>query len=122
MYGAYFGAFAAMDIDFFDKFARMIDGIPAKGVPRAVERQCQMVEDDLAHKRTLPLKEADSILSFHRFLKAVAGGAQVSSTALPANHIVFYRETVERLVEAGELPSSAEERFDAAFSVALQKS
>jgi hypothetical protein len=110
-----------MYLNLFDKFAKMVTEIPDKGVLRAIELECRMVEDDLGHKRTLPLAEANSILSFHRFLKAAAGGAEVPPTTLPMNHWTFYKETVERLVEAGELPSDAQERFAAAFSVALQK-
>lgn len=111
-----------MNLNLFDKFAKMVAAIPDKGVLRAIELECRMVEDDLGHKRTLPLAEANSILSFHRFLEAAARGGQVAPTALPINHVTFYRETVERLVEAGQLPSDTRERFDAAFSPALQKS
>ena len=111
-----------MNLNLFNKFEKMIAGIPDKGVLRAVELECNMVEDDLGHKRTLPLADANSILSFQRFLKAAASGARVPTTALPMNHVTFYRETVDRLVDAGQLPSDAKERFEAAFSVALQKS
>jgi hypothetical protein len=72
--------------------------------------------DDLIHGRTLPEGEANSILSFCRFLKAVRSGTEISPVSLPMTDTAFYRKTTERLVAAGRLPSDAREQFDLAFS------
>jgi hypothetical protein len=89
----------------------MIDSVPAKGVLKAVARECQMVQNDLARKRTLPPGDARSILAFHKFLKSAADGICITPTTLPIQHIIFYKKTVERLIEAGELPYEAKEQF-----------
>ena len=107
-----------MSSHLFESFSQMIGEMPAKGVITAVELQHRMLADDLARKRTLPLEEAHSVLSFCRFLAAAKAGDQIPRTVLPAVDTDFYRKTTERLVEAGELPREARERFDTAFSVA----
>jgi hypothetical protein len=110
-----------MSAQLFESFSGMIDKIPAKGVFKAVELECQMLKNDLAEKRTLPFKEAHSILAFCYFLKNTVGGIRSVSTALPLQHISFYRKTVARLIEAGELPFEAGELFDETFSPAFLK-
>ena len=105
-----------MDAHLFESFSKMIDCIPAKGVVEAVETQCRMIEDDFAHKRSMPLKTAASILAFGRFLNAAARGENFSSSDVPIHHVPTYRRTVERLVDAGELPVTAQEQFNNAFS------
>ena len=110
-----------MSTHLFESFSQMIGEMPAKGVLTAVELQHRMLTDDLARKRTLPLEEAHSVLSFCRFLEAARAGGQIARTVLPAVDTEFYRKTTERLVEAGELPREAKERFDTAFSVARLK-
>ena len=105
-----------MDPKLFDGFAKMLDKVPEHAVIRTAQAERRMLEDDLAHKRTLPLEEANSILTFCNFLDATLQGSQATFSALPPNHVPFYRQTVERLVEAGELPAGTLERFDANFS------
>ena len=105
----------------FKSFAEMIDNISAKAIPKAIELEQQMLEDDLLHERISSAREAASILSFCRFITALIQGENVSSGALPAVHIVFYRKIVARLIEARELPFNAKEQFDATFSSGLLK-
>jgi len=93
----------------------MIDNIPTKGVLRAVELECQMLQNDLALKRTLPLGDARSILAFYNFLKFAASGICIASGTLPIQHIGFYNKIVERMIEAGELPYGAKEQFSGTF-------
>lgn len=94
----------------------MLETLPAKVVLKAVELERQMIKADLEHKRTLPIKEAQSILIFCFFLTSAASGTQIPPIGLPIQHVTFYRKTVDRLVAAGELPFHAREQFDATFS------
>jgi hypothetical protein len=110
-----------MSVQLFESFSGMIDKIPAKGVFMAIELQRQMVQNDLAEKRTLPLKDAHSILAFCHFLNNAISGIHSVSSALPLQHISFYRKTIERLIAAGQLPFEAKELFDETFSPAFLK-
>jgi hypothetical protein len=110
-----------MSVQLFESFSEMIDKIPAKGVLVAVELERQMLQNDVAAKRTLPFVAVHSILSFCNFLKHTVSGVDSVSTALPLQHINFYRKTIERLIEAGELPCEAKELFDETFSAAFRK-
>jgi len=94
----------------------MIDKMPAGAIVAAVEREAQMLTDDLAHGRLSPDGEARSILSFCHFLEAVQSGVKTPPVALPITDTAFYRKTTERLIQAGKLPGGAKERFDVAFS------
>lgn len=95
----------------------MLENLPAKGVLKAVELERQMIKADLEHKRTLPIKEAHSILIFCFFLTSAANGTCIPPIALPFQHVTFYRKTVARLVGEGVLPFEAKQQFDATFSV-----
>jgi hypothetical protein len=106
----------------FESFSGMIDKIPAKGVLTTVEFQRQMLLNDLSEKRTLPFAAVHSILTFCDFLKNATRGLHTISSALPIQHIAFYRKTVARLIETGELPFEATELFDETFSPAFFKS
>ena len=97
----------------------MIESIPDKGVLRAVELERWMIQDDLANKRTVPIHDATSILDFCHFLTAAKLGGEIHPSVLPMEHVPFYRETVGRLMKAGELPAYAIEHFDATFSDAF---
>jgi hypothetical protein len=100
----------------FEPFSKMIASLPPRGVLKAIELEHWMIEADLAHERSMSVRDTSSILSFSRFLLAVKFGMNISPSVLPAEHVPFYRDTVERLIVAGELPANARERFDAAFS------
>jgi hypothetical protein len=111
-----------MSAHLFDAFAKMLDDLSAKEVIPATEREHQMLENDLATNRPVPKKEVHSILTFCRFLKAVQSGLTVPPTVLSPTETSFYRKTMERLIEAGELPGHAKEQFDEAFTVPLLRS
>ncbi len=98
----------------------MIDDIPAKAIPRAIEREHGMLEDDVLHKRIPDSeKDVDSILSFCRFFRATSEGGYILPVFLPWAHIAFYSEVVKRLIRAGELPWFAQERFEQTFNTGL---
>jgi hypothetical protein len=100
-----------MDSCLFERFIAMIDTVPAKGVLRAVELEGQMLQNGLALKRTVPHEDERSILAFYNFLKSAADGICVAPIPLPIEHIVFYKKTLERLIEAEQLPYEAKEQF-----------
>ena len=110
-----------MGMPLFRPFSEMINNLPAKGVMRAVHLQRQMLEEDLAYKRTLPIKEVNSILAFCDFLEKTIKGCAAPCVSLPIQHVGFYRATVKRLVEDGILPFQANELFDASFSISILK-
>ena len=105
-----------MNTSLFDSFSKMIEEIPAEGIIPAVELERRTLAEDLAHSRTVAIKEVRSILSFCRFIEAAQSGITLPPTVLPATETAFYRRTTHRLIEAGELPFDARERFDATFS------
>jgi len=100
----------------------MIDKLPAKGVLPAMQREHQMLENDLATNRPVSRLEAHSILSFCRFLAAIKSGLKMSPVILPPGDTAFFRRTTDRLIEAGELPADAQEHFDKAFTIPLLQS
>ena len=74
------------------------------------------VQNDLTQKRqTLSRENTHSILIFGNFLKSVASGIGVTSSTVPLQNMIFYKQTVERLIAAGELPYEAKEQFHEAF-------
>lgn len=101
----------------FDCFADMIANIPAQSICRVLTEESYMLGLDLAQHRPLLPAEVGSILIFSQFIGA--GGKcphsfQIS-TELPSAHVAFYRKTVRRLIEAGNLPLSAREEFEKTF-------
>jgi hypothetical protein len=106
-----------MGMPLFEKFTEMVEKLPPKGVATAVRLERQMLEDDLAHKRTMPIEDVRSIVAFSNFLENASDDADsITRSPIPIHHIGFYRTTVKRLVEAGELPGEAGALFDRAFS------
>src|ERR1700689_2723807 len=99
----------------FGSFSSMIASIPVNGIPGALELEHRMLEDDLLYKRIPNTQEVASVLSFCQFIGAFADGDNIFSVELPNDHVAFYREVVIRLIEAGELPTNAKERFDRTF-------
>ncbi len=96
----------------------MISKTPTKAVLRALDVQCKMFEDDLKLCRTGLTEDTRSILNFQQFVRmAKEGNVGRCSAYLPLDHIEFYKETISRLVHAGELPASTIDRFDYAFSL-----
>ena len=105
-----------MGVHLFHPFSKMIDTVPAGAIVAVVQREAQMLADDLANGRMQLEGEVHSILSFCRFLEASQSGIEISPVTLPMTDTAFYRKTTERLVNAGKLPSDAREHFDTVFS------
>jgi hypothetical protein len=105
-----------MDLRVFELFSKMIGDVPAQGVLKALDIECEMLKSDVENNR-LPLPEdAFSIFYFREFVHAIRiGRTLISRRPLPAGHVKFFRETIVRLVQADELPQAAVERFDHAF-------
>jgi hypothetical protein len=112
----------AFAMSLFNSFSTTIDEMPTEGIFGVLELERWMIEDDLARKRTLPIEEARSILSFCHFVDAVKHGSQISPAVLPMMHVVFYRGTVRRLIEAELLPFNTSEQFENTFSHVLFQS
>ena len=105
-------------MEIFGVFSRMISSMPPQGVLKALALECKMLEDDWERQRSGLPDEAVSILCFYEFTRMVKMNNVIRcSTHLPPNHIEFYKETIVRLIEAGELPGSAMRDFDYAFSL-----
>jgi hypothetical protein len=107
-----------MGVDLFEQFAAMVERLPVRAVLSAVVLQRKMLEDDLAHNRTVPLDDVHSIIAFSEFLENAPETMRLSKTTVPIRHFGLYRATIKRLVEAGELPWESAGLFDAAFSAA----
>jgi hypothetical protein len=101
----------------FESFADMIEFIPPGAIVDTLERESHMLIEDLRCNRPVPKDEADSILIFCRFVDVLRRGLPISimDAALPASHLEFYRKTIDRLVQAGELPAAAPDEFDRCF-------
>jgi hypothetical protein len=69
----------------------------------------------LLYKRVAD-KDVASIFSLCEFIKAVVDEDNILTFDLPKTHTAFYRKTLMRLIEAGELPAVAQEQFDRTFS------
>ncbi len=96
----------------FDCFSEMIAEIPAHSVVRALARESYMLGVDLVRQRPLMSADVGSILIFSRFVAAGGKNLPVFAPAeLPPRHAAFYQATIERLIEAGELPPAAREQF-----------
>ncbi len=101
----------------FGVFSRMISSMPPQGVLKALALECKMLEDDWERNRPGLPEDAVSILCFYEFTRMVKmNNVMRCSTHLPPDHIEFYKETIVRLIDAGELPHSAMNDFNYAFS------
>jgi len=75
------------------------------------------VEENLAHYRLGITADTLSILSFRKFVQMAKLGIFLHcSMHLPPEHMEFFRETVLRLIQAGEMPPSAVNEFDQVFA------
>jgi hypothetical protein len=109
-----------MGFQLFEKFAEMIDRLPAKAVVNAVQLEKEMLENDLAQKRTLPMGEVRSIVAFCNFVQKGPEGVPGSKISVPIQHLSFYRNTVKRLMESGVLPGEAGNIFEQVFSTLMK--
>ncbi len=110
-----------MNSPLFESFSEMLTSIPARGIPKAIELERWMLEEDLRKRRALSLEDAVSILGFCRFVKAAVNGEAIFPVIAPVAHINFYKKTVMQLIEAGELPYTAQEQFDLTFPFVSSK-
>jgi len=106
-------------VQLFEKFAEMVEKLPTRAVLKAVQLERQMLESDMAQKRTLPIAEVRSIVAFCDFLQHGPSTSRAVRISIPIQHLGFYRGTVKRLVVDGELPYQASEVFEHSFSAAM---
>jgi hypothetical protein len=106
-------------VQLFEKFTEMVEKLPARAVLKAAQLERQMLESDLAQKRALPMAEVRSIIAFCDFLQNGPSAARASRISVPIQHVGFYRNTIRRLVEDGELSYQAGKTFETAFSAAM---
>ena len=102
----------------FGAFSKMINNLPVQAVIAALELECKMLENDKENRRLDAHVQEDtfSILSFGQFVRmAKKGEVARFDKPLPPDHLEFYRETIVRLVNAGELAPPAMEQFANAF-------
>jgi hypothetical protein len=100
----------------FDVFSKMIADLPARAVPKALELQCRMIEEDEENRRLASREDACSILYFRQFMQSInSGQAMERLKQLSPDHIEFYKETIVRLIQAEVLPPSTMGQFDAIF-------
>jgi hypothetical protein len=106
-----------MELQVFGLFAKMINGLPARAILKALDLECKTLEDDFEHHRSALAEDAFSILSFRQFVRmAQLGTAMHCIKPLPPDHIEFYKNTIVRLIQADELPASAMKDFDFTFT------
>lgn len=105
-----------MSAHIFDIFSKMISNLPQDAIINALDRECQMLADDMENRRLDSPEAAFSITCFRQFVHAAKDGKTMQHVkSLPLDHIEFYKETVVRLIQAGELPQSAMSQFDSTF-------
>jgi hypothetical protein len=109
-----------MNWGLFESFCDMLESIPAKAVLRAVDAERKMVEDDLEKKRTERDEYVTSVLSFCNFLMLAVCGTYAAIPGLPTEHRMFYSKIVQRLVDAGELPSEIKGHLDEIFLTVVE--
>jgi hypothetical protein len=100
----------------FELFAKMVTGLPASAISKALDLECEMLEDDLERYRLTFPEDTRAILGFRQFVQRVKSGQPMDCLKpFSADFIEFFKETIVRLLQAGELPSSAMDRFDDIF-------
>jgi hypothetical protein len=106
-------------VQLFEKFTEMVEKLPSRAILKAAQLERQMLESDVAQKRALPMAEVRSIIAFCDFLQNGPSAIRASRISVPIQHVGFYRSTVKRLVEHGQLPCQAGTTFETAFSAAM---
>jgi hypothetical protein len=108
-----------VSLESFDSFAEKISSMPASAVLKSMDLECKLLEEDLDGYRASFTGDEFSILYFRQFLRTARSGEMMHCIrCFPKSHIEFYKRTVARLIQAGELKSSALDRFDGAFAAA----
>jgi hypothetical protein len=113
-----------MKTDLFESFAERIDSLSEKRILTAIEMEHVLMEEDLLRKNISPaeIDDADSILHFCQFIKAVAEEDNILPVVAPMDHILFYRKILMRLIKTHQLPESIQRKFDLTFSASFSKS
>jgi hypothetical protein len=90
--------------------------MPAKKILKTIEIEGQMLKDESLQQK---VEEQDlaTISSFCEFVKAASVGEVISPVELPLNYRKDCRKIILRLIEAGELPSVAQEQFNLTFKL-----
>ena len=102
----------------FRIFSNVIRTLPAPAIVLALDAECKMLEEDVEHYRSDLTEDTLSILCFRGFVQMVkAGDVMRCSLRMPPDHIEFYKETLLRLIQAGELLPSAMDQFDFVFKL-----
>jgi len=102
----------------FNAFADLVELLSPALVIQATELQGGILERALDRNRPVPRDEAMSIISFCRFIRAIRqspGSLPLFAPPIPSVQLAFYRKTVSRLIQAGELPESTLREFDYIF-------
>ena len=109
-----------MAVQRFEIFAKAISRLPSACVLSALDSECKTLEMDNKNHRLDEFEDALSIFSFRQFLRMAREGQPMRCVKpLPLDHIEFYKETIVRLVRAGEIPKKAVEQFDFTFASAV---
>jgi hypothetical protein len=112
-----------MKSNLFDSFAHTVENLPAKAIIPTLKRIGRMLEEDMVFQRQVPFDEATSILSFCKFVNGVRSGNPGGhmQQLVPTKHFEFYGQTMDRLIDAQELPAGARLEMDRQQERALQK-
>ena len=106
----------------FELFSEIVRSVPPTAVRHIVGRIHGTIEDALLYKEIEENWDVQSVLSFCQFMDSVFEEDVIFPLdRLPARHIAFYGKLVTDLIEAGELPAAAREKFDAVFSAGKGK-
>jgi hypothetical protein len=108
-----------VDPRIFSPFVKMVRRLPAKAIIQALELEYRMLQNDFESNRYVFTEEPLSILYFREFIQTARfGGTMYFTRPFPPEHYEFYRQTLVRLINAGEVPPSALEAFDRLFTPA----
>jgi hypothetical protein len=106
------------EVQIFRIFSKVIRNLPASAILLALDAECKMLEEDVKHYRLNLTEDTLSIFYFRGFVQMVkAGNVMRYSLRMPPGHIEFYKKTILRLIQAGELRSSAVDQFDFTFNL-----
>jgi hypothetical protein len=102
----------------FSIFSKVIKDLPVPAILPTLSAECKMLQDDIEHYRSNLTEDVLSILCFGGFVKMLkADNVMRCSLQVPTDHVEFYKETIARLVQAGELSPSAMDQFEYAFMI-----
>lgn len=94
--------------------------LPPAAAMKAAAVERRMLEEDARMGRGGRSGDASSVLAFCRFLESAGKGNPATCREVPAEHLASYAKIVQKLVEAGELPPSAKDEFEATKASTLR--